>query len=199
MKQLSTGRYGLGIEYTSQRSNLLLMDRTVRDHVPLATTPHAFSRLAAQVRPRLIPVVRAIVASIGTHFAEDVVQTALVAVWKRWEKTGAPDNPHAYATTAAIRCAYRFIRAEQRLLTARITEDNELSASSDSSEIDVAGLRIDLDTAIQRQRAVLRQYLAGKSYTDIAEFSKISEGTVASQLHQARKALRIYLNGQATR
>jgi RNA polymerase sigma factor (sigma-70 family) len=159
-----------------------------------------FSQFAVEVTPRLVAVVRAIVAHVCPYLAEDIVQAALIAIWGRWTKKGPPDNPHAYAMVTAVRCARRAVDAEKRLLTIPISDDNQVRSLSGCGEIEAAVLRIDLDTAIRRltprQRAIFRQYLAGRSYDEIAEFFTISSGTVAKQLHLARKALRLFLAGR---
>lgn len=127
--------------------------------------------------------------------AEDVVQTALVAVWRQWTRSGPPDNPRAYAATVAIRLARRYAREEQGLRAEPVTSD--LPDGRSANTIDAVTSRVDLERAVEtlpaRQRLVTRLYLAGKSTREIASLLAISPSTVAVHLSNARLRLRACL------
>jgi RNA polymerase sigma factor (sigma-70 family) len=125
---------------------------------------------------------------------------ALVVVWQRWQRSGSPDNPIAYAATVAIRLARRYAREGQRLYGNPVTVD-DLPDVPSAREIEAVPLKIDLERAIKalppRQRAVIRLHLDGKSCQEIADLFKISPSTVAVQLHKARGRLRSRLRDSA--
>jgi RNA polymerase sigma factor (sigma-70 family) len=138
---------------------------------------------------------RHIVARFGSDLAEDVAQVALVAVWRHWKRSGAPDDPSAYAARVAIRSALRFAQAAEQIRTTEVTE--ELPENRSAQEVESIPLRVDLDRAMRklpdRQRAIMRLHLAGKTNQEIADLLKISPGTVGAQLHTARDKLRACL------
>ena len=66
--------------------------------------------------------------------AEDAVQDAVVAALEAWPRTGAPDNPGAWLTTAARRKALDLVRRE-----AKRTEKEEAAVALLASDDAPAG------------------------------------------------------------
>lgn len=165
-------------------------------HLPVS--PADFESFAATARDRLVGLIGHILARFGSDLAEDVAQATLVAVWQRWKRLGAPDDPSAYATRVAIRLAVRYVQAAGQIRTTKVTED--LSDNRSDQELEAIPLRVDLDRAMEklpnRQRAIMRLHLAGKSNQEIADLLKISPGTVGAQLHIARNKLRVLLSNR---
>lgn len=195
---VTTRMISQGVDPTVGRSGALV---GVAERETAGATPAELESFVATVRPGLVRVVRAVLARVGADVAEDVVQSALVTVWQRWLLSGPPDNPAAYTGKVAIRLALRYVGETERLKTMPISDEtHEPPAVLD---IETVPLRVDLDRAIRRlplrQRAVMRLHLEGKTNQEIARLFKSSPGTVAAQLHTARKALRARLGDDTGR
>ena len=152
--------------------------------------PLGFDHFANMYRAKLISHVSSIVARLGAHDAEDVVQTTLTQVWMTWLKQGPPDYPLAYLKKSAERVALRFVDSESRW---QCTPLDQLDRVAGPDFIHAAGLRIDLQHAVaalpERQRQVMLMHLQDTSNQEIAEKLGIAEGTVAATIHQAQVKL----------
>jgi len=168
----------------------------LRSGTPSPTAPtescelSGFEQFANMYRAKLISHVSPIVARLGAHDAEDVVQTTLTQVWITWRKQGPPDYPLAYLKQAAARVAVRWVESESRWQ--RTPQDMlEWAAAPDS--ILAADLWVDVQRALaelpSRQREVMLLRLRDASNADIAERLGIAEGTVAATIHQVRAKL----------
>lgn len=119
--------------------------------------------------------------------AEDVVQTALLNVFRRWNSIESRDAVHAYARQAVIRTALNWrVRYRQRNLYV-IREQSGGGSSADAVEASVDRLWLwPLVCALPpRQRAVLvLRYYADMTEADTANALGVSIGTVKS--HHAR-------------
>lgn len=138
-------------------------------------------------------VVLAVTAVCGDrHRAEDAVQEALVDVW---EKRRSLDDLTGWVTTVALnrsRSWWRSQGAERRALLRlgqRTTADPGQAARPFS-----AGVAEALRALPRGQREVVAlHYLLDMSVVDVAERLDVTEGTVKTQLHRARSALRTAL------
>src|SRR5260370_11866478 len=96
-------------------------------------------------RDVLVKSVTPLMAPVGPHLAEDVLQAALHQVWNVWLTQGAPDNPRAYVRTVAVRTALK-VRSNEIRLPCVPLEEAFLGAAPDTTVL--AGLRIDLERAL---------------------------------------------------
>lgn len=161
-----------------------------------------FELFAVEMRDKLMTVVQSRLArsrSIGLAGAEDIVQTTLVAVWRRWSRLGPPDDPIAYSVKVASRLCWRYVQEEQALRSTQAADD--LTDIGMCSETDVVPLKVDIDRAIsalpRRQQAVIRLFMAGASSQEIADRLEISPSTVGVHLHIARQKLRDALRNRS--
>lgn len=132
----------------------------------------------------------------GADGAEEAVQEAFVAAHLRWAMVSQLDDPVGWVRRVAI----RRILNQNRSLLRRDRAIARLSARpSPAGPVD-ADERVgdDLSAAIRRlpirQRlALVLHHLEDLSVRDVADAMGVSEGTVKSQLHDARANLRSHL------
>jgi RNA polymerase sigma-70 factor (ECF subfamily) len=150
--------------------------------------------LLRDVQPLVVRATRLIVGS-GSAVGEEAAQEALVAIWRGIRPPSDPRAFRAWAVTIATRTAIRYAKRERRI--GWLTRDR-LDANDDHiparAETDLVELKEAFDSLPPKQRAVagLRLY-AGLSEAETAAAVGCSVGTVKSQLHDARRALRRYL------
>ena len=133
------------------------------------------------------PLVRALAVAAGREEAADAVQDAFLEAHRRWGRIGRYDRPEAWVRRVAVN---RLTDGHRR----RVRRDRALARSA---VVDPVGLEIsdlDLLDAVrglpERQRlAICLYYLADLSVADVAEALGVSDGTVKSQLHDARRSL----------
>lgn len=131
------------------------------------------------------------------HTAEDLVQTALIRVWTRWERVTAQGDPDAYIRKALMNV---FLTSLRRRRWREITADPYTMRVSDQHVTDPApgdGIeqRVDLRQLLAglppRQRAVLvLRYYLDLSEAETARTLGCSAGTVKSQAAKASAHLR---------
>jgi RNA polymerase sigma-70 factor, ECF subfamily len=131
-----------------------------------------------------------IVVALGAQLrdagaAEECAQEAFLEMVRRWPKLRHYDDPTAWLWLVALRKASRWRKRNARSVTSM-----PLPATTPELEI-----LIDLHDAVRglpdRQReVVMLHYFTDLSVGAIALELGISEGTVKSQLHDARHALR---------
>src|SRR5438132_7132742 len=117
--------------------------------------------------------------------AEDAVQEALARAWERDERGHRIESLEAWVTKAAMNLArsrWRRLRVERRYAP------RWRAVPEPSGEL--VDLRRGIDALPRRQReaTVLRYYL-DLDVLEIAEALGVSEGTVKTSLHRARRAL----------
>lgn len=121
--------------------------------------------------------------------AEDLLQETFLAVWERWERVSAMENPSGYLYRVALNGARkRFRRSALALRRVRLGRDR-------SDPIDEADARTvvgrALGTLTPRQRmAIVLTDLLGYSTRETSRLMSIREGTVRALASQARAAMR---------
>jgi len=132
---------------------------------------------------RLVIVLSAQLRDRGA--AEECAQDAFVEAVRHWHKVSTYEDPKAWLWLVALRKGAKWRKRQRR-------GPAEGPSASPSPELDVL---IDLHDAIralpQRQREVVTlHYFADLSISVIAAQLGVTAGTVKSQLHDARLALR---------
>ncbi|WP_234386298.1 sigma-70 family RNA polymerase sigma factor [Streptomyces sp. ERV7] len=125
--------------------------------------------------------------------AEDIVQEALLEVYRRWHMV---DYPERYVRTVARHVAAR--RAKETALLVPVDKVAEPSGV-ERDIADSVELRITLMEALhelpeQQQRATALHYLADKSVDQVAEDLGVAESTVRVHLMQARRRMHHQIN-----
>jgi RNA polymerase sigma-70 factor (sigma-E family) len=119
--------------------------------------------------------------------AEDLVQTALIKVWRAW---GRIDDPEAYTRTTILRT---FISSRRRRWWGeRPTEEVGVTLAASSPDVDTT---LDLARVVAslppRQRAVIvLRFGHDLSEREVAEMLEVTVGTVKSQTSKALASLR---------
>jgi RNA polymerase sigma-70 factor (ECF subfamily) len=135
--------------------------------------------------PRLV---RALAVAEDAPHAADAVQEAFIAAQRRWARVSTLDDPAAWVRRVAVNRLANGRRDRRRR--------SEILAgvrAPDPAELDA--LDLDLLDAVRslppRQRLTLcLHHLAGYAVADVAAMLEVTEGTVKSNLHDARTALR---------
>jgi len=143
-------------------------------------------------------VVRVVAVVCGDRQrAEDAVQEALLDVWTKRRQV---DDLARWVTTAAVnraRSRWRSLAAERRAfqrLAARAPDRPDEPESSFDARLAQA-----LGSLPRAQReAVALHYLLDPSVADIGVHLGVAEGTVKTNLHRGRAALRSALGGAAS-
>jgi RNA polymerase sigma-70 factor (sigma-E family) len=156
------------------------------------TSPSGFEDYVTARRDQLVRT--AYLLTGDAHQAEDLVQTALIRVWPRWQRISEVENVDAYVRRTLFTVFVTSIRRRRwRELT---TDPHDASWSVPTADDIVrAEHRVDLRGFLgglaPRQRAVivLRYYL-DLSEAEAASILGCSVGTVKSQSAKALKRLR---------
>jgi RNA polymerase sigma-70 factor (ECF subfamily) len=152
-----------------------------------------FDRLFAAHYQRLV---RALTLVAGdTEAAADAVQEAFVKAHLRWRKISRYDDPIGWVRRVAInqiRDGHRR-RARKDRAVARLSAREQVAEYP--VEPDEFG-RLLAELPKQQRAATALFYVDGLSVAEIAVALDVSEGTVKSHLHDARRRLRPILEGE---
>jgi RNA polymerase sigma-70 factor (ECF subfamily) len=136
-----------------------------------------------------------LVRSLGVAFdpvdAADAVQEAFVQADRRWHELDEYDDPAGWVRRVAL---HRLLNGERnRRRRAEILRTIRPVAEADLTD-DLIDLRRAVTALPDRMRAaVCLHYLADLPVADVAAALDVSEGTVKSNLHDARTRLREHL------
>lgn len=146
------------------------------------------------VRERSNPMLRSAWLLTGGDWAlaEDLAQTALSEVWRRWDRVSEMEAPDAYAHKIMVNT---FLRWRGRRWTAEISTGRfpeTASANGGFAMVDTReSLRLLLSQLTARQRAVITlRYFEDRTEAETAEIMGVSVGTVKSQTAKALARLR---------
>ena len=133
-------------------------------------------------------LVGALGVAVGPEAAADAVQEAFVRAHGRWRRLASMDHPLAYVRRIAINRLIDEHRRQRRWERARpvLVERDDPHASV--ADIDLARALAQLPRG--QRLAVVLHYLLDLPVDDVASELHVSPGTVKSQLHDARRALR---------
>jgi RNA polymerase sigma-70 factor (sigma-E family) len=145
------------------------------------------------VRARLDRLSRAAYLLSGGHAeAEDLLQTALIKVARRWDRVAAAGDPEAYVRKVLYHEHVGMWR-RRRWLEQPVADVPDSRPAPDTTDLTVRRivLRQALSRLTGRQRAViLLRYFEDLSEVDTARVLGCSVGTVKSQTSHALKRLR---------
>jgi RNA polymerase sigma-70 factor (ECF subfamily) len=161
----------------------------------------AFADLVHQVSDTLLGVARRIVRDPG--LAEDVLQNALLTIWRKLPHLREADHFEGWAFRILVRACYadaprnrRWASTVRLLPTGLASDVDDIQKVSDRDELEQAFRRLPLD---QRAVFVLHHHV-GLPLVAVAETLGIPDGTARSRLHYATGALRAaFEQARATR
>lgn len=144
--------------------------------------------------PKLVAAVGLIAGSRAA--GEDAVQEALARAWERSERGERIESLGAWVTTAATNLArsrWRRLRAErrarERIVSMAAGAPGTAEGPGRSAEL-AMDLRRALDGLPKRQReATVLHYYLGHDVAAVARLLGVSDGTIKTSLHRARRAL----------
>jgi RNA polymerase sigma-70 factor (ECF subfamily) len=150
-------------------------------------------QVEALFRAQYAPLVRGLALAAGSpEAAADAVQDAFVQLHRHWRKISSYDEPVAWLRRVAV----NRVQDQRRGLRRRDAAVGRLrvisAAAAASPDLDaIADLRAAVDELPRGQRLVIGlHHLSGLPVAEVADALEISEGTVKSQLHDARNNLR---------
>ena len=151
----------------------------------------AFADLVHQVSDTLLGVARRILRDPG--LAEDVLQNALLTIWRKLPHLRDADRFEGWAFRILVHACYadaprnRRWASTIRVLHTDVASDvDDIQKVSDRDELERAFRRLPLD---QRAVFVLHHHV-GLPLVAVAETLGIPDGTARSRLHYATRALR---------
>jgi len=161
----------------------------------------AFADLVHQISDSLLGVARRILRDPG--LAEDVLQNALLTIWRKLPHLRDADRFEGWAFRILVHACYaeaprnRRWASTVRVPQADVASDvDDYQTISDRDELEQAFRRLPLD---QRAVFVLHHHV-GLPLVAVAETLGIPDGTARSRLHYATRALRAaFEQARATR
>jgi RNA polymerase sigma factor (sigma-70 family) len=167
-------------------------------------TPHITRTIEAVWRiesARIIARLARMLKDVG--IAEEYAQDALIAALEEWPKSGVPDNPGAWLTTAAKRRALDHLRRGKMLERkhAILAHDSHMEVEDDTAEgFERAVIGDDLLRLMfiachpvlpaEARTALTLRLLGGLTTTEIARAFLAPEPTIAQRIVRAKKTLR---------
>jgi RNA polymerase sigma-70 factor (ECF subfamily) len=139
-----------------------------------------------------------IVAAGDVGVANEVTDEAFARAYERWRRVGKMESPLGWTYRVAVNVLRRSMRRQQierRALRRLHSTGDAVAAEPDFSAEVWSAVRA---LPIRMRTAVALRYVAGLSDSEIAEAMKVSEGTVARHLHDARGRLASVLTDDPT-
>ena len=151
----------------------------------------AFAGLVHQVSDTLFGVARRILRDPG--LAEDVLQNALITMWRKLPGLRDADRFEAWSFRILVHACYaeaprsrRWMITVRELPVDRADQADDIRSITDRDELEQAFRQLPLD---QRAVFVLHHHV-GLPLVAVAETLGIPDGTARSRLHYATRALR---------
>jgi RNA polymerase sigma-70 factor (sigma-E family) len=157
---------------------------------------HEFDRFVASASPGLLRAAYLMTGDTGE--AEDLLQSALLRVFRRWEAIS--ESPTAYAFTVLMNLSRDHHRRQHRHQTTLASESRNVSAA-----VDPVGRLLDRSEIVQAARRLPRaqqaviacRYLLDFSVTETAAALDLPEGTVKSYTARALAKMRELLTNRS--
>lgn len=156
------------------------------------------NELIAIISPYKNKMFRYAYSIIGNRFeAEDIVQEAMIKVWKKREKFEVIDNKEAWVITIVRNLAIDKVRARKKKQTSDIDEYFHISDNAPSPDVRLeqrdavkkVGEIMSTLPEMQREIITLRD-IEGYTYQEIADIMGLKVDQVKVYLFRARKVLR---------
>jgi RNA polymerase sigma-70 factor (ECF subfamily) len=156
-----------------------------------------YDRIIAPIEAQMIRSIWQIVRN--RQDAEDTMQNALLAIWKRWDRICRHPNPQALALKFCIDAAYDQLR---RRLRRRCENESSVpsieladrsptpSEAAEASEQYLAVVAAIGRMPRQQATAILLRIVQGQSYSDIASAMGCGEATARKHVARGREKLR---------
>ncbi len=155
----------------------------------------ALSSLTRDDRTRILATLIRVTGDIG--FAQDALQDAILRALQTWQRDGVPDNPRAWVTVTARRCAIDRLRREaqrdDRELAAMQLQGQEEWQPPDSVVRDDL-LRLVFTCAhpslsAEARVALSLRTLGGLSTAEVARALLVPEATMAKRLTRTKQKI----------
>jgi RNA polymerase sigma-70 factor (ECF subfamily) len=141
----------------------------------------------------------ALIVSLGERaVAEDALADGLAAAWADWEHVRTMRSPEGWVFAVARNRGRRYLRRRSReeAIGRLLGQERPRWSTSDLPEIDM-GLWALVRRLPERQRvAIALRYVEDLSQPQVADRLGIASGTAAALLHQGRRALGRFLEGE---
>jgi RNA polymerase sigma factor (sigma-70 family) len=124
--------------------------------------------------------------------AEELMQDAFIAVWERWDRVGAMQEPTGYLYRTAMNRFRSRLRRATRAAKRAMGADEAGDAFAAADERDALARALAQLTDRQRAAIVLTEVL-GYGSEEAGRILGVKDGTVRSLASQARSALRTHL------
>ena len=120
----------------------------------------------------------------------DAMQETALRAWEHRQSLRNEAYFKTWVTRIAVNVCRDLLRKNRRVIPMETMPDAPVQASTDN-------LRLTIESLPEKLRLPLvLHYLEGFSVQEAAQALRLPEGTVKFRLHQARKALRIELDGE---
>jgi RNA polymerase sigma-70 factor (ECF subfamily) len=128
------------------------------------------------------------------HDAEEVVQEALVRIWRGRSSCRTPERPIPWCLQITRNEAFRFI-GRRRAVAAGESFEDEPEDLRASFEAERTVARVDIDRALdeltsEERLLIALRYVDDWSHPEIAAALQIPEATARVRLHRAQKRLK---------
>jgi RNA polymerase sigma factor (sigma-70 family) len=163
------------------------MERTVTTH---AAAPVAFEGFFEDERRRLL---RALYLLTGNREeAEEVLQESFIAVWERWDRVGAMDEPTGYLYRTALNRYRSRLRRAGRAARRAVGQADGRDGFADAED------RVELGRALaqlspRRREAIVLTDLLGYGSAEAGRLMGAADATVRRLAQDARNELRTTL------
>ena len=161
----------------------------------------AYERLIAPIESRLIGTIWGVVRDPDE--AQDALQDALAAIWRRWDLLESHPNPEALVLRICINASHDALRRKHRRLRWLETEDAHLDppdpAPSALQAVTAAETQARVRKAIaslsrRQATAIVMHAVGGVPYEGVAAAMRCREVTVRTHVARARAKLRALLS-----
>jgi RNA polymerase sigma factor (sigma-70 family) len=160
----------------------------------------AYERLIAPIEGRMIRTIWGVVRDPDE--AQDVLQDALAAIWRRWDRLQTHPNPEALVLRICINASYDALRRKHRRLRWFATEQAPVELADPapsalqavaSAEAQARVRRAIASLSRNQATAIVMHAAGGIPYEGVAAAMRCREATVRTHVARARAKLRALL------